>query len=69
MPLVIQSKISLYQAIIKLMLIKRQLQARITSAFFILDKSSGNKVFLRLLEEYNGVCLKKFGRIEQKLDN
>ena len=28
-----------------------------------------NKIFLEILGDYNGVCLKNFQRIEQKLEN
>ena len=35
----------------------------------ILDKSGKNKIFLDILEDYNGVCLKNFQRVEQKLEN
>ena len=34
-----------------------------------MDKSTRNKIFLEILEDYNGVCLKKIQRIEQKLEN
>ena len=43
--------------------------ARITSGVIILDKSTSNKIFLEILGDYNGVCLKKFQRIERKLEN
>ena len=35
----------------------------------ILDKSTRNKMFLEFSGDYNGVCLKNFQRIEQKLEN
>ena len=35
---------------------------------FILDKSIGTKIFLEISEVYNGICLKKFQRLEQKLE-
>ena len=35
----------------------------------ILDKNTRNKIFLEILGDYNGVCLKNFQRIEQKLEN
>ena len=35
----------------------------------ILDKSSKNKMFLEILDDYNGVCLKIFQRIEEKSEN
>ena len=35
----------------------------------ILDKSTRSKIFLEILADYNGVCLKNFKRIEQKLEN
>ena len=34
-----------------------------------LDKSTRNKIFLEFSGDYNGVCLKNFQRIEQKLEN
>ena len=43
--------------------------ARITSGITILDESIRNKMFLEFSGEYNGVCLKNFQRIEQKLEN
>ena len=48
---------------------KGQLQAGITSEMIFLDKSSGNKFFSEILEDYNGVGLKNFRRMEQKLEN
>ena len=35
----------------------------------ILDKSTRNKIFLEFSGDHNGVCLKNFQRIEQKLEN
>ena len=35
----------------------------------ILDKSTRSKIFLEFSGDYNGVCLKNFQRIEQKLEN
>ena len=35
----------------------------------ILDKSTRNKIFSKFLGDYNGVRLKKFQQIEQKLEN
>ena len=32
----------------------------------ILDKNTRNKIFLEFFGDYNGVCLEKFQRIEQK---
>ena len=46
-----------------------ELYARITSAIIILDKSTRNKIFLEFSGDYNGVCLKNFQLIEQKLEN
>ena len=46
-----------------------QLQARITSGIIILDKSTTNRICLEFSGDYNGVCLKNFQRIEQKLEN
>ena len=37
-----------------------QLSARITSGIIISDKSTRNKMFLEILGEQNGVCLKIF---------
>ena len=34
-----------------------------------MDKSTRNKIFLEVSGDYNGVCLKNFQRIEQKLEN
>ena len=34
-----------------------------------MDKSTRNEIFLEFLGDYNGVCLKNFQRIEQKLKN
>ena len=48
---------------------QRQLWARITSGRIILDKSRKNKIFSEILEEYNGVCLKNFQQMQQKLEN
>ena len=45
-----------------------QLQARITPGIVILDKSTRNKIFLEFSGDYNGVCLKNFQQIEQKLE-
>ena len=46
---------------------KHQLYARITSGIIILDKSARNKIFLEFLD-YNGVCLKNFQQMQQKLE-
>ena len=35
----------------------------------ILDKRFRKKIFLEFSGDYNGVCLKNFQRIEQKLEN
>ena len=50
------------------MLIKRQLQARISLRITILYKSSKNKIFPEILGDYNGVSLKNIQRMEQKLE-
>ena len=34
-----------------------------------MDKSTSKKIFLDFSGNYNGVCLKNFERIEQKLEN
>ena len=34
-----------------------------------LDKSTRNKIFLEFSGDYNGVCLKNFQQIDQKLEN
>ena len=39
---------------------ERQLWARINSWIIILDKSSKNKIFFEILEDFNDVCLKNF---------
>ena len=39
-------------------------KSTLTSGIIILDKSTKNKIFLKNLEDYNGVCLKNFQRID-----
>ena len=40
-----------------------------TSGRIILDKSTRNRIFLEFLGDYNGVCLKNFQQIEQKVES
>ena len=50
------------------MLKKQQLQAQITSGIIILDKNSKNKIFLEILEDYSGICLRSFQRMQRNLE-
>ena len=49
-----------------------QFKARMTPGIIMLDKSTRNKIFLEfsgVFVTYNGVCLRNFQRIEEKLVN
>ena len=39
------------------------------SGLIILDKNTRNKIFFEILEDYNGICLKNFQRIQKELEN